>query len=297
MRTAAILLSALVLIGTFALFGQMLMNNVSNEPSLDFTNAVGVWGMGPDPGANNIPWHTAGANTGQRVWDFSAAANHLQPGSTNGTDTNDPTKTAEGYSFTTDDYLVAANPTSLNFGTGGFSFGVLIKTATTGTYILERTLAVDPFTGPALSIISNKARFEVNGTTLASNTSITTNAWIYVAATRNGSSGTIYINGVLDNSGTVSSGSVDTTRNFQVGRWDTALYLTANIAMLSAHGAAFTAGQHATQYRVIYNSIGIPRGLNLPAPVAYYRWERMGEWASLLPFMGPLAFDPLGVRR
>ncbi len=74
-----------------------------------------------------VAWYKFDEGSGQVLTDYSPYGNHGVLGSTSGADTNDPTWTAQGLSFITDDYVNVPYSASLDFSTA-FYIETVIKT-------------------------------------------------------------------------------------------------------------------------------------------------------------------------
>lgn len=274
----------------------------SSGLNLDFTGAVGVWGMGPDTGANDIPWWTAGANTGQRVWDFSSAANHLQLGSTGSGDTNDPTKVDAGYTFDgVDDYLTKSATLIAKLTNKTFT-AVIKSNATSGCVYAESETGNNNSVfwlragGSQLLNIFIRDTGGIRLNVTPAGVAIFDNNWVSITFVDAAGSWKLYKNGVLVDSGSYTQATSWGLDGAAIGsdlRNPMGQFLAMTEATAIPRNVAMTDAQVASQYRVLFNKIGVPRGLSMATPTAFYRWERMGEWALRLPFAGPP--DLLGV--
>lgn len=94
---------------------------------------------------------------------------------------------------------------------------------TTSSFTFEGWFKITAFTGEnqvfgqyqgghagrtIVAMRSNKAGFFVGGTWVSGTATLPSNTWTHIAVTRNGSTGTIYINGVFDKSGTVPTNAL-----------------------------------------------------------------------------------------
>lgn len=260
--------------GIFTLLTHLTTADNTTNYSGDGSSGLYIWGAQLNLGSTATPYEKT--TDGQRVWDFSPAASHLQPGSTSGADTNDPAKVMAGYDFTVDDFLVgpsvAVKTVVVIHKTQSVSNSYLVdlRPGFTNGYIFNG--GTDSF-GPAWNA------YYRNGisASMSDGTQVFTNTW--------------EVSEIVSNAG--GSGVITIGARYSL---DTG-FATESVACVLAYSDAQSAGQAAIRYRVLVATIGIPRGLNLPAPTAYFRWEER-ILATALPFVdGPLAFDPLGVRQ
>jgi len=123
------------------------------------------------------------------------------------------------------DYVNMGDPSSgiLDFGTGDFSFGFWMKpsaVASESDLLAKRTESTIDVS--VAYTTANKIRFQVWNTSyqvdLYSNGTVPLNQWHYVTAIRAGTTQYIYIDGVLDNSGTGTIKDVSSSANFFLGR-------------------------------------------------------------------------------
>jgi len=159
------------------------------------------------------------------VIDFSGN-NHN--GTINGSVPFIPTIFGKGASFSgnTSNYIDYGNPTDFNFGTGPFTLMVWVKFNSVGInhiIIDKHNSSTSPYTGYVLyATTNNNFVFEVNDTSnyalVTSTTTFVANKWYFVSATRNGASGAIYINGLLDKQGTVQSGNTNYSNDLICGK-------------------------------------------------------------------------------
>ena len=124
----------------------------------------------------------------------------------------------------TDDYLDTGNNSNLSFGSGDFTLEAWIKTSASGNkFVIDKSNSGSPYTGCVLEMINNHARFQVNDSTAFSNVEgtkvVNDNSWHHIVGVRTGSTGKVYVDGILDNTGAVRSGSVDNSVHMNIGRW------------------------------------------------------------------------------
>jgi len=130
------------------------------------------------------------------------------------------------FSGNTANYIDYGNPTDFNFGTGPFTLMLWVKFNSIGTFqfILDKHNSnTNPYTGYEIILSSlNVFRFDVSDTstlyTLSGNIPIVANKWYLVAATREGTTAKLYVNGILDVSGTCPGGSTDYATNLVCGK-------------------------------------------------------------------------------
>ena len=84
--------------------------------------------------------------SGQILYDYSGNNNHGTLGSTTGADTNDPTYTGQGASFTTDDYIVCPDISTINTTITVF-YTSQITTASGGGTLFSFTSGATTFGG------------------------------------------------------------------------------------------------------------------------------------------------------
>jgi hypothetical protein len=105
---------------------------------------------------------------------------------------------------------------------------------------------------------NNKLRNFINGVGFDGATTILTNTWYHAVFTRNAAgSGTIYLNGILDGSGTLSTAAVQ-TRAFEIGgstvlvRW-----LNGQIPISRLYNKALTATEIQQNFNAQRNRFNI----------------------------------------
>jgi hypothetical protein len=99
------------------------------------------------------------------------------------------------------DYIRIPDSASLNF-TGDFSISAFIRTTTVGRIVFSNMLEVSPHDGYSFRVSNSGAMYAMSGDVpLIGNTAITTGTWRHVAFTLAGTTGRIYVDGVLDKSG------------------------------------------------------------------------------------------------
>jgi hypothetical protein len=123
-----------------------------------------------------------------------------------------------------DDYIDAGTSGRFDFGTGDFTLVAWAQTGATGNrFLIDKTIVASPYTGYVLEMDNNHARLQVNDgsnfSLLEGSVTINDGKPHLLVATRSGATGKVYVDGVLDASGTVQSGSVTTTANLSLGRY------------------------------------------------------------------------------
>jgi hypothetical protein len=121
----------------------------------------------------------------------------------------------QAYGFNgTSDYLRIADSASLNL-TGDLTISAWVKSAVGGSMIFSNMLEVSPHDGYSFRTLQDgKLHFISGDIHLLGNTSVTTDTWRHVAVTLSGTSARFYVDGALDNSGTVgvpTTSSLDQT--------------------------------------------------------------------------------------
>ncbi len=162
----------------------------------------------------------------------------------------------------TDDYVNITNNSSLNFGTGDFTFSAWTKTAQdcTGNKVYAGRYQgigdVSLWLGCVDSSGVGKARFSVRdslGNSGPSGDSIKTindNQWHHLVGVKNGSNTIIYVDGIRENSGTGSfTGNFNATADFTIGAYPGGNYAEGLIDDVRIYNYALT----PTQIKLLYN--------------------------------------------
>ncbi|MFY0688372.1 MAG: BspA family leucine-rich repeat surface protein, partial [Cyclobacteriaceae bacterium] len=119
-------------------------------------------------------------------------------------------------SFSGDDYVVIPNHDDFNFGTGDFTLDFWMKTSATNVALISKRVS-----GNWWRIATSGANlfFEITGGLAVTGTiTINDGQWHHVIAKRTAGTGYIYVDGVLDNSGSLS-GDVNNTDAVELGSW------------------------------------------------------------------------------
>jgi len=178
----------------------------------------------------------------------------------NGTLTNGPTfDSANGGSivFAGDDEYIATN-NILELGSSNFSINIIFKsTGTSWQYFTSNKANFNgPFCRTGMELTSGKLRFYLEEDNQSNLVVLSQNAyndgnWYEVVFVRTGSTGYIYVNGQLENSGTTKSGNVgDSTSNWAIGGGpgDSSGNLIGSISTVKIYNKALTADEVLQNY-------------------------------------------------
>ena len=113
------------------------------------------------------------------------------------------------------DYLTASGSTDFAFDTGPFTFEAWARVSALGGVILSQGASADDFTIQAADITG--WRWEAEGLTLNQGSAITLDQWYHVAAVRDGTTVSLYVDGTSVDSGTLSTW-ITATQDIYVGR-------------------------------------------------------------------------------
>ncbi|MBK8818575.1 MAG: hypothetical protein IPN49_05585 [Saprospiraceae bacterium] len=124
----------------------------------------------------------------------------------------------------TNDYVTSGTSIG-NFGTGNFTIELQLKTSATSKVLLSKRPTCNSSNNFWNLNVNSNGKLEVemrqagniNNTIVVSSASINDNNWHHVAVTRNGSSLMVIIDGIIDQSITVSAFSYDNTANLILG--------------------------------------------------------------------------------
>jgi hypothetical protein len=177
-----------------------------------------LYGAAPGP----VGYWKLDEKTGTTAADSSGNAN-------TGTLTNGPTWTTGKYGSSTnfdgsDDYIDLGSPTSFNFGSNNFTYAAWIRYTGSGT--AARIIAQDDNSTNTRTIAldgSNHAIFQCrdasnNSMAATGTTTLNDSNWHYIVGVRNGTTGSIYVDGVLQASTTNASvGSCDVSVSTKIG--------------------------------------------------------------------------------
>jgi len=183
--------------------------------------------------------YTVAATTPQPAvswWKFDNNTSD-SAGGNSGTTRGNPTYAAgnsgQAISLDGDDYVDFGNPTTLDFGTGDWTISAWIKTAQSGTGDenkgtvfangadqtggIRYTIAINEVTSGLMTLTTDDDATKAQAT---GNTAVNDDAWHHVAGMRKATQLLIYVDGVLDGTGTVPAGydlSGTTQSNAYVG--------------------------------------------------------------------------------
>lgn len=135
-------------------------------------------------------------------------------------------------------------------------------------------------TARMLGFVSGRLHFNTFASELRGTTSVSVNTWHHIAATSTSSGAArIYLNGVLEASGSVTYNSVASGNTFVIARGGVSEYLPAKIDEVAIWGSVLSdggvsVGQTAGgDIATLYNS-GVPEDISSLSPLG---WWRMGD--------------------
>jgi len=170
---------------------------------------------------------------------------------------NGPTFNSLGYlNFDgIDDYVNCGNNSNLNFTTN-FTIGAWMNAnsvqASVDSGILGKITSNDAYSGYMLWFQSNKnVTLYIRGNYINSTFSLSSNTWYYVVGTYNGTTASLYINGVLNSSMSLSISANAAASNFWVGQYEYTTggrNFTGKIAMSQAYNRALTQAEILQNY-------------------------------------------------
>lgn len=191
-----------------------------------------------------------------------------------------------------DDYVNCGDNDNISFGNGAtdspFSISAWIKPTSSGRFTIAfkwgtslREYYFQIAGGGALQVSLNSSLSVYIGRN--GQTTISQNVWSHVICTYDGSGNknnvNIYLNGVLDNSTTISSGTYtamsNTAQPFEIGRYNGGSYASG----LIDETAVFNSELSASDITTIYNS-GAPNDISSLSPVSWWRFEGSGTTAT-----------------
>ena len=196
----------------------------------DFTPPFGahpaVVSSSVDPYINNVALllHMDGANGSTIFTDNSSNAFTQSSSTASLTTSNLKFGTAGGDFSTNGDTVRFANDPAFRFGTGDFTIEGWFKPISTGTSKFFCGLGLNASDGFLLAISTTQAIFRANGTSdlTVGSLSISTTKYTHVAWVRNGDTRSIFVDGVLVGSNTLSFDVSNTSDDFVLGSIDTA---------------------------------------------------------------------------
>jgi hypothetical protein len=195
--------------------------------------------------------------------------NDISGNNNNGTLINGPTFSGIGKQASivfdgVDDYTDCGNNSVLNFTTN-FTIGAWINAnsvqASIDSGVLGKITSYDGYQGYMLWFTSSKnIALYIRGNSLASTFSLSSNTWYYVVGTYNGTTSSLYINGVLNSSTNLSISANATASNFWVGQYQFLTggrNFTGKIAMSQAYNRALSADEVLQNFNALRGRYGI----------------------------------------
>jgi len=159
-------------------------------------------------------------------------------------------------------YVDCGNPSTLSVGNTISVFSWFIVTDPTLTVPIISKEVSGQTTGWELVSASAGAtatlRCRVAPTNLSATATININTWYYAGFTLNGTDFRLYINGVLNNSSTLSSPTADSSAGLWIGaRTPSATLLKGNVATTSVYSRALSAAEVAQNYNALKSRFGL----------------------------------------
>lgn len=179
-----------------------------------------------------------------------------------GTLTNGPTySSSNGGSIVFDgtDDVVAFASSSIISGTQNFTVEAIVKSNNTNSpdYIFGN-YGVGNSGGLEVYFYLQKFYLYFNGGYTISNSTVLSNTWYIATFTRSGNTTSIYINGVLDTTGTNST-SITTNLSYRIGNgpdYNSEIY-AGNIAKVSVYNRALTSSEISQNFNALRGRYGI----------------------------------------
>ena len=207
---------------------------------------------------------------GQTLIDHSGLGNHGTLGSTTGADTNDPTWTGQGASFTTDDYIVG--PTTLKYSSftvqiainneGGDAYQAIIAdssgTAATGKagYFLRKTSTSKQYQFRIYDAAGDQQNSDITGPT--------NGTWGLLTGTFDGTTIKSFLGATLADS-VACTGITQSPQALYIGRYSytTGGYFGGSIAYLAIYNRALTQAEITQNYNYLKGYLLRERGISL----------------------------------
>jgi hypothetical protein len=187
----------------------------------------------------------------------------------NGTLTNGPTFSGIGKQASivfdgVDDYADCGNNSVLNFTTN-FTIGAWVNAnatqASVDSGILGKITDANSYQGYMIWFTSGKVpTLYIRGTTLGATFPLSSNTWYYVVGTYNGTTASLYINGILNSSTNLSVSADATASNFWVGKYQFSTggrNFTGKVATAQAYNRALSADEVSQNFNALRGRYGI----------------------------------------
>jgi hypothetical protein len=204
------------------------------------------------------------ANTKSYV-SGSTAWNDLSRGGNNGTLINGPTfNTGSLGSIVfdgTDDFIDCGNNNNLDL-TNNFSLGVWLKrnlVQTSDSAVVGRITNANGYAGYMLWFTGGGISLYIRSGIRASTGTIVADTNCYVVGTYNGSTASVYVNGILVNSQSTSVEAIPTGVNFQIGKYtfDSPRNFAGNIFNTQVYNRALSAQEVLQNYNATKTRFGL----------------------------------------
>ena len=178
-----------------------------------------------------------------------------------GTLTNGPTySSTNGGSIAFDgvDDVITFASNNIISGTQNFTIEAIVKSNDTASpdYIFGN-YGLSNYNGLELYFYLNKFRFWYGAETV-SNSTISSNTWYILVCTRSGNTTSIYINGVLDITGT-NANSITTNLSYRIGNgpdYNTEIY-AGNISSVKVYNRALSAAEVSQNFNALRSRLSI----------------------------------------
>jgi hypothetical protein len=192
----------------------------------------------------------------------------LSGNSNNGTLTNGPTYSSDNRGFFnfngTSQYVNLGNKFNISPGTAALWFTVNNNITTTNTFNYRLFGKTTNYELRFTNTTSDAGNFgalqaDIGGNVTTSQRNWTANQWYYATLTWNQTSNVsnIYVNGVLDGTGTVSNITGQTTGNFEIGRSGTQGYLAGKISLFKLYNRVISAEEVSQNFNALRGRYGI----------------------------------------
>jgi hypothetical protein len=207
--------------------------------------------------------------SGQILYDYSGNNNHGMLGSTTGSDTNDPTYTREGASFTTDDYIACPNISTINTTITVF-YTPQITTATGSGTLFSFTTGATTFGGIMFSAGTSAWEDEVityfnNGGKTAYRAGTVAAGWHILVTRWNGTKYDLILDGVnLVTSVDGTPALVTDGTAYKIGTRSTpAVYLSGVVAFHAVYNRSITDAEESRNRAYLKSYLLRERGIAL----------------------------------